>query len=106
MNHDAVLALYRNNFRVYFGFPTAKRLQAKCREVWLVCRPLTKLVPDCIARRSVASLGLEPAAAVGGITTAGMGEGLRRTGSAGRVRVLALSSAPCLQKKKHLTSFS
>ena len=64
-----------------------------------MCRPLTKLVPDCMARRSVASLGLDPAAAVGGTITAGMGEGLRRTGGAGRVRILALSSAPCLKKK-------
>ena len=64
--------------------------------VLTVCRPVTKLVPDCIARRSVASLGLEPAAAVGG-TSMGMGEGLRLTGGAGRVRCLALSSAPCLQ---------
>ena len=80
--------------------------QTAGREAWLVCQPLTKLLPDCIARRSVASLGLEPAAAVGGTIIAGMGEGLRRTGGAGRVRVLALSSAPCLKKKKkkHLTS--
>ena len=62
---------------------------------------MTKLVPDCMARRSVASLGLEPAAAVGGTITAGMGEGLRRTGGAGRVRCLALSSAPCLNEKNH-----
>lgn len=46
-------------------------------------------------RRSVASLGAKPAAAVGG-TSEGAGEGLRLTGRAGRVTCLAVASAPAL----------
>lgn len=57
--------------------------------------PVTKLAPDCIARRSVASFGATPAAAVGG-TDRIPGEGLRRTGACGRVRFLAVASAPAL----------
>ena len=59
--------------------------------------PAMKLAPECMGRFSVASLGATPAAAVGG-TARSPGEGLRRTGACGKVRFLAVASAPALHE--------
>lgn len=59
--------------------------------------PAMKLAPECMGRFSVASLGATPAAAVGG-TARSPGEGLRRTGACGKVRFLAVASAPGLHE--------